>query len=89
MKQNDDYIMSELGEEAVLIPVGEAAEKFHGIIRLNTTARDIWNGISDGLSEDRIAEKLVNDYEGVDFETAKREVIDLVKKFRAAGALID
>ena len=89
MKQNENYVMTELGDDVVLIPIGEAAEKFRGIIRLNITARDIWLGLSNGLTEEQIATKLVDDYEGVDYMSAKQKVHELVKKLHDAGVLFD
>ena len=89
MKLNEQYLKTELGDSAVLVPIDEAAMKFRGIIRLNSTAKDIWEGISAGLTEEQIAEKLVEDYDGVTLEKAKQEVKELFEKLREADVLRD
>lgn len=89
MKLNENFLMTELGEEAILVPIGDAADNLHGIIRLNTTAKEIWQGISDGLSDGQIAEKLVEEYENIDLDGAKKVVKNLIKKFFDAGVLLD
>ena len=38
MKRNPDFIMQEIGRDALLLPVGDAAGRFRSIVRLNETA---------------------------------------------------
>ena len=89
MKLNENFLMTELGEEAILVPIGDAANQMHGIIRLNTTAKEIWQGIADGFSEEHIAVKLVEEYENIDLDAAKKVVKNLIQKFFDAGVLLD
>ena len=86
---NEQYLMIQMGEDSVLVPVGEAATHFRGIIRLNTTAKDIWQGLSDGLTEEQISENLVQKYDNVDLEKAQQEVKELIKEFRTVGIVND
>lgn len=72
MKIKNGFVLREVAGKAVVIAVGEASKSFHGMINLNGTGRDIWQGISDGKSVEEIATKLTKDYE-VDFEKAKQD----------------
>ena len=89
MKLTYDMIITEIGDDYAAVPTGAAADAFHGIIRLNETGRDIWNGIAEGLSEEEIAERLVELYDGVDKDTARACTEETVKKLRAAGFVTD
>ena len=87
MDLKHDMIVVELGEEYAVVPVGEAARSFHGMIRLNETGKDIWDGLVDGLEEDEIARRLMERYEGVDRETALRGIRRVKAQLRAQGIL--
>jgi len=89
MKMDENYVFIELGEDAVLAPIAEEAEKSRVLIRLNPTATDIWKRLSEGLSEEQIAIYLVDNYDGIDIEGAKLETHKLIEKLREAGVIQD
>lgn len=41
-KINDDYLLREIGDEAVLVPVGSGSEQMNGMIVLNETFQFVW-----------------------------------------------
>ena len=86
MKIKNGFVLREVAGKAVVIAVGEASKSFHGMINLNGTGRDIWQGISDGKSVEEIATKLTKDYE-VDFEKAKPDTEKMIGTMREAGIL--
>ena len=89
MKLLDYIFVTKLGNEFVAVPTGAAAAVFHGVIRLNVTGKDIFQGLIDGLSVEEIAAKLVEDYDGVDLATAKKCTEDMIEKLRGAGLVTD
>ena len=38
MRLDPNYVIQPVGDEWVLVPTGDTASKFHGIVRLNATA---------------------------------------------------
>ena len=86
MKIKNGFVLREVAGKAVVIAVGEASKSFHGMINLNGTGRDIWQGISDGKSVEEIATKLTKDYE-VDFEKEKQDQEKMIGTMREAGIL--
>lgn len=86
MKIKNGFVLREVAGKAVVIAVGEASKSFHGMINLNGTGRDIWQGISDRKSVEEIATKLTKDYE-VDFEKAKQDTEKMIGTMREAGIL--
>ena len=87
MRIKREMVLSEIGGVVVAVPVGESAELFHGIVRLNRTGADIWEGLSKGLNQEEIAAGLVQSYKNVDFETALKEVNKVVAKLAEADLL--
>ena len=75
MKIKNGFVLREVAGKAVVIAVGEASKSFHGMINLNGTGRDIWQGISDGKSVE------------VDFEKAKQDTEKMIGTRREAGIL--
>lgn len=86
MKIKEGFVLRDVVGQAVVIAVGEASKEFHGMINLNSTGKVIWQGVENGLSEDEIADKLVERFE-VDYETAKGDVQRIIRKMQEAGVL--
>ncbi len=86
MKPRSDVILTDVGGESILVPVGKLAVSMHGVVRLNETGREIWQGLTEGLDENAIAERLAERYE-VDEAKARKDVAAAVEKLRAAGVL--
>lgn len=42
MKLNPDYILRNIAGEQVVVPTGQAGQKFNGLITLNSTAVFLW-----------------------------------------------
>ena len=86
MKIKDGYVLRDVAGQAVVIAVGEASRTFHGMISLNATGKQIWQGVSRGLRAEAIAQELSEEYE-VDPEKALRDTNEMIEKMRAAGVL--
>ena len=59
MKIKDGFVLREIAGQTVVIATGEASKTFHGMVKLNGTGRDIWQGLANGLSAEEIARELV------------------------------
>lgn len=73
MKTNENYVLREIDEESILIPIGEASEHLNGMIHLTPTAAFIWKEVDNSNSLEEIIQKLMEKYE-VTEEIAKRDV---------------
>lgn len=73
IKKNPDLIMRSIAGECVLIPTGELAAKFNGMITLNATAQFIWDHMEEISSLEEMTALLLDAFE-VDEETAARDV---------------
>ena len=83
MKIKKDYVMREVAGQAIVIAVGEESKKFRGMMNLNKTGKDIWEGINRGMTQEEIVETLLEKYE-IDHATAEKDVKNIIQKMYAA-----
>lgn len=74
MKLNDNYILKTVAGTSVVVPVGEAAEEIHGMIRLNDSAELVWKGLESGKERDELLSDMAKEYPGVEPETLSRDL---------------
>lgn len=86
MQIKEGYVMREVAGQAMVIAVGEASKTFHGIINLNSTGKQIWEGVEKGMSPEEIAKKLTEDYE-VGYEKALKDTNAMIAKMSEAGVI--
>lgn len=86
MKLNPEFVIQQVGDSIVLVPVGEAAGKFHGIVQMNKTAAFIVNCMKEETSEEKIIVAMGEKYEGTCGEFAE-SVRETLEKLRECGAL--
>ena len=58
MKIKHGFVLRRVLDEAIVVASGEASKTFHGMIKLNDSAADIWQWISEGKGEAEIAKLL-------------------------------
>ena len=86
MRIKKGFVLRDVAGQAMVIATGEASKEFHGMVKLNASGKMIWQGLMDGLSEQEIAEKLMEKYE-VTLEKASADVKALIGKMEEAGFL--
>ncbi len=69
------------------MPVGKACQDFKGAIKLNATAKFIWEAFIAGDSEDEIVAKLVDKYE-VTENHARSSCRTVAERMVEIGAMI-
>ena len=72
MKKNREFIMRTIGEDTVLIPVGQSTREFNGLITMNEPTAFIWEQIDQVDSFEALVDKITETYD-VDRETARRD----------------
>ncbi len=86
MKIKKEMITRVFGNEAVLVPVGDAMKEHNGMFMLSETAVSIWNILPECESEEEIAKRLCEEYE-VSFEDAKSDAHDFLSQLRSYGII--
>ncbi len=86
MKIKDGFVLREIAGQAVVTATGKASENFHGMVKLNCTAKDVWQWIEEGRGADEIADLLAEKY-GADREACSADVSEMIEKMEKAGFL--
>ena len=89
MRVKQTLIFQALGDDTVIVPMDEAAEALHGMLRVNASAAAIIRSLADGLDEEAAAARLLTGFDGVDMDEARKAVRDIADKLRAAGLTED
>ena len=86
MKQSPDFLLRDVADSVVLVPVGVATERFPGMITLNETGKFLWETLETEQTLETLTQKLLEQYE-VTSEQAKTDVEAFLKKLVAVGAV--
>lgn len=78
--------MRSIMEEIILVPVGETALRFNGMITLNPVGGMIWHCLEQGMDREQILAAMLEEYE-VDRPTAEADLDELLQGFCRAGLL--
>lgn len=88
MKLNENYIKSNVAGVACVIPVGEAVQEMHGMIKLNATADAIWDQLAAGRNEDEIVAALAGQFD-VPADVLREDVRAFIGRLRELHILLD
>ena len=84
MKKKENFITRKVMDQHVMMPFGETAYRFSGMILTTETGAFIWEHIEDVSSAQEMAELLTQEFE-VSREEALADVEALFAQFKAAG----
>lgn len=86
MRVSKDLILREVAGENILIPVGKAALKIHGMICLSESAAFLFGQLRQERSEAELIDAIIAQYD-VDRDTAAGDVRDFLAQMRSLGIL--
>lgn len=86
MKTNYEFVKRKIFDEYYLVPIGEAANKFQGIIAINDVSSFIFDCLPDCGSAEEVASRLVEKYD-TDAETADADVKEFLNVLREQGII--
>lgn len=88
MKRNADYLLREVADTLVVVPVGAAANDFYGMITLNETGAYLWDLLQSEQTVQSLTEALMDEY-AVEQEQAQKDVEAFVNKLVSIGAILE
>jgi hypothetical protein len=86
MKLKSEYPMVELEGETVIVFAPNDSESFRGMLRLNQSARFIFECLKEETDEEGIVQKLKEEFEG-DETKMRKDISMMIQKLRIANAL--
>lgn len=88
MRLKHTFEMMNLDDQTVAVPIGTAANDFHGVIKLNETAAEIFEMLKVDNTEDAIVEAMLQEYK-VSRDVITKDVHKYIRYFREKGLLIE
>lgn len=86
MKVKEGFMLREVADNYVVVPVGSAATKFNGVITLNSTGAFLWKKLTKEITISELVSSLVQEYE-VDATIARTDVEKFIEKLAGANLI--
>ena len=87
MKIKGTFVTRDIAGDIVIVPVGETALKYNGMITATTTGAAIWKALEDGCGDREKLVRVLLERFDVDPETAAHDVDDFLDQLRRAELL--
>ena len=86
MKLNKDFVLRQVADTWVVLPVGAASVSFNGMLSLNGSGALLWQALEKGADREALADVLTAEYE-VERAVALADVDEFLTTLRNAGCL--
>ena len=88
MRRKNNYVIKNIGNENILVPIGKEVLNLNGILVLNDTARFIWDRLEKENSAEELIKSVINEYD-IDIKTADKEVEIFIEELKSRGLVAD
>ena len=78
MKIEKEYILREIADDYIIVPVGKAAMEFNGMITVNETGAFLWKILTKGATKEELLHAMVEEYE-VSAEEAEADIDEFLQ----------
>lgn len=86
MKLRGEFVVRQVMEHVVAIPVGSTALQINGMVMLNDVSKVIWESLREDTTVEKITLALTESFT-VSEEEAKADVLEFLDKLRQAHLL--
>ena len=86
MKLKENFVLRQVADNWVVLPVGEAALEFTAMMRLNDAGALLWKTLEKEPTADALVAALTAEYD-VSQQQAREDVEAFLQKLTAAGCL--
>ncbi len=86
MKIRNGFLLRQVGDQNVVVPIGEESRDFNGIIRLNETGSYLWENLQSETTEKALVAAMLLEYD-IDEATAAADVAGFIETLKEAGLL--
>lgn len=86
MKIKKGFMLREVANNYVVVPVGSASVEFKGLINLNSVGAFIWKCLENDTTIEEVVTKLTNEYE-IDEKLALHDTEAFISKLNEAHLL--
>jgi len=86
LKIKSGYILRDVADAFIVVPVGERVIDFKGLMTLNETGAFIWRKMEAEVSFENLLNFIVDEYD-IDIEQASLDLNEFIDKVRGIGAI--
>ena len=86
MKIKDGFLLREIADTYVVIPIAERVIEFKGMMTLNSISADVWKFLSEDRTYKETLDFIVESFE-VDEKTADADLRELIERMETSGVL--
>ncbi len=87
MKIKSGFVIEKVGDGYLAVAVGDRADEFSGLIRMNSTGAFLWNLVENrDMSKEELTEALLCEYD-VDRAVAAADIEKFEKQLRDGGII--
>ena len=88
MKLKENFVLRQVADVWVVIPVGTLSVEYRGMLNLNETGALLWQGLEQGKDRGELISLLTDAYEVTDAQ-AGADVDAFLEKLSACGCLAE
>lgn len=63
MKINENFVLRQVVDTYVVLPIGKATVDFNGMVTLNETGAFLWGQLEQGATRESLADALTGEYD--------------------------
>ena len=86
MKLKEEFVLRQVADTWVVMPLGQTSVDFNGMLTLNNSGALLWQALEKGGDREALADALTAQYE-VDREEALADVDAFLAKLQQTGCL--
>lgn len=73
IRLDKEYVLRQIGDDYIIVPVGETVLSFNGMITVNETGAFLWEELVKGTNKGELLRTLMDNYE-VTQEEAEKDI---------------
>lgn len=86
MKIVEGFVLKNIADTFVVVPLGTNTVSFRSIISLNESGAFLWSQLEKDITEEQLLEAMLKEYD-IDEATAKADITDFISRLNEAGLL--
>lgn len=86
MKIKEDYVLRQVADIYVVLPLGQATVAFNGMVKLNESGAFLWRQMEAGTTREALADLLTAEYD-VSREEALADIDAFVATLKTVGCI--
>ena len=86
MKLKKDYVLRQVADTYVVLPLGQATVGFDGMLKLNESGALLWKALEQGADREVLADAMTGEYD-VSRQQALEDIDEFIAKLQKAGCI--